>query len=346
VNNNAPCDDGDVCTGDDHCTDGSCKGAFIDCNDHVFCTIDSCTQQTGCKHDPVPPPCCDTDADCADTDPCTVNERCVNNTCVSDPRNCSDNDPCTVDTCENAGGDFNCIHTPCFQLDGNQCPDNSCLPAFCGNGRIDPGETCDPPGSTTSKPGVLCRADCTFCGDNVVQPQDGETCDDGNTVEGCNHKGFPLDACQNNCTPPVCKDPTKALLSTSIDKFTFHGRLVYTGPVNFANNRFVIEVTKPGGAAIYRASLAENVIVSKSGGADGPFVYTNANAKLTGGIFKLKVVKQRQGFYKATVTSFGNLYGSEEDMVTHVHSGDGQWTVKGDWSQINPKVWRLNPATN
>jgi hypothetical protein len=54
----------------------------------------------------------------------------------------------------------------------------------CGNGVLDPGETCDPP-DPTPIPGVVppqatCRPDCTFCGDAVVQAADGETCDDGN----------------------------------------------------------------------------------------------------------------------------------------------------------------------
>ena len=75
--------------------------------------------------------------------------------------------------------------------------DNNCLinpPAICGDGLLNvEGETCDAPGSDPGVPGVgLCRADCTYCGDNVIDP--GEECDDGNDIHG--------DACKNNCTLP------------------------------------------------------------------------------------------------------------------------------------------------
>src|SRR5262249_16117259 len=58
----------------------------------------------------------------------------------------------------------------------------------CGNGVLDPGETCDPP-DPTPIPGVVppqptCRPDCTFCGDGIVLAGDGETCDALNHASG------------------------------------------------------------------------------------------------------------------------------------------------------------------
>ncbi len=68
---------------------------------------------------------------------------------------------------------------------------------YCGNGVLEPGETCDPPGSPAGASGNPCRADCTVCGDGVQDP--GEICDDGNAVPG--------DGCEQDCTPtPVCGD--------------------------------------------------------------------------------------------------------------------------------------------
>jgi hypothetical protein len=59
----------------------------------------------------------------------------------------------------------------------------------CGDGVIDPGETCDPPDPTpipgTYLPQVTCRPDCTFCGDDVVQSGDGESCEGFGTVGFC-----------------------------------------------------------------------------------------------------------------------------------------------------------------
>src|SRR5262249_41538837 len=59
-------------------------------------------------------------------------------------------------------------------------------PAFCGDGVVEPtlGETCDPtaPLNTWSPPapaGSTCRADCTWCGDGTVQS--GSVCTSLNT---------------------------------------------------------------------------------------------------------------------------------------------------------------------
>ncbi|HEU5182281.1 MAG TPA: DUF4215 domain-containing protein, partial [Candidatus Polarisedimenticolia bacterium] len=90
--------------------------------------------------------------------------------------------------------------------DGEQCDDgnnvntdgcaNNCAPfEACGDGIVgnSPGETCDPPGSIPTTPAgnrSPCRADCSYCGDGIVN--DGEFCDDGNHVD--------TDGCPNDCT--------------------------------------------------------------------------------------------------------------------------------------------------
>lgn len=62
--------------------------------------------------------------------------------------------------------------------------------SYCGDGIVDPpDETCDPPGLNAGQPNE-CRADCTFCGDNILDL--GEYCDDGNNVDG--------DGCSAICT--------------------------------------------------------------------------------------------------------------------------------------------------
>jgi len=74
-------------------------------------------------------------------------------------------------------------------IDGDGCQGN-CLNPFCGDGIVDLGETCDPPGVPQPPSGNDCRGDCTFCGDFIVDP--GEDCDDGNNTDG--------DGCENDCT--------------------------------------------------------------------------------------------------------------------------------------------------
>ncbi len=104
-----------------------------------------------------------------------------------------------------------------------------CLSIACNNGRIDTGETCEPPNTRG------CSAACQtilFCGDGVVTA--GETCDPPNTttcnfdctLSGCgdskvNVNALPSEvcdpgggsgtptqtaACDNDCTPNVCGD--------------------------------------------------------------------------------------------------------------------------------------------
>jgi hypothetical protein len=67
--------------------------------------------------------------------------------------------------------------------------------SICGDGIVDGslGETCDPPGAVQNN-GNLCRDDCTYCGDGVVDP--GEECDPGADPE-----------CMLDCTiAPFCGD--------------------------------------------------------------------------------------------------------------------------------------------
>jgi cysteine-rich repeat protein len=82
------------------------------------------------------------------------------------------------------------------QMDGvalARCYDGVCLPAGCGNSRVDPDEVCDD-GNTNSGDG--CSADCKSietCGNGVVDPVNGEICDDGNLLDH--------DGCSSTCQP-------------------------------------------------------------------------------------------------------------------------------------------------
>lgn len=75
-----PCNDGDPCTVADVCVNGVCVGTAIDCNDYNVCTEDSCFEGD-CVNDPDP---CNGQP-CDDGDPNTINDICVNGTCVGTP---------------------------------------------------------------------------------------------------------------------------------------------------------------------------------------------------------------------------------------------------------------------
>src|SRR5213075_264814 len=52
----ADCNDGNLCNGSETCVGGVCQqGTAINCDDGLFCTIDSCVPATGaCVHNPNP----------------------------------------------------------------------------------------------------------------------------------------------------------------------------------------------------------------------------------------------------------------------------------------------------
>lgn len=61
----------------------------------------------------------------------------------------------------------------------------------CGNGTVEPGESCDLGTANSMLPNALCRADCSTarCGDRITDS--GEECDDGNR--------FSFDGCTSTC---------------------------------------------------------------------------------------------------------------------------------------------------
>lgn len=74
----------------------------------------------------------------------------------------------------------------------------NCQLAHCGDGIVDDGEPCDDGVANSDIVPDACREDCGLpaCGDLVVDVQQGESCDDGNTLGG--------DGCNEQCIPEYC----------------------------------------------------------------------------------------------------------------------------------------------
>ena len=109
------CDDLDVCTHSDTCSDGSCLGTSYSCNDDNVCTDDSCTGDGGCVNTPM-------DVECPDGDLCNGNETCQAGECTTgSDLVCDDSSPCTDDSCDPGSG---CVFVP---NDGNSCDDGDIL---------------------------------------------------------------------------------------------------------------------------------------------------------------------------------------------------------------------------
>ena len=199
--NSAFCDDGSACTVDDACRAGACiGGSAAACDDNSPCTSDSCNPVSGCVHAPLPN-CCTTAAQCADTDQCTTNERCIANACVSDPVGCNDANACTSDGCNPASG---CTHTPNNTLcdDGNACTTaDACSGGTCTGG---PPRNCNDLNVCTDD-GCNATAGCTHSA-NAAPCSDGVFCNGLDTCAGGTCSGHTGDPCPGPDGDPNCAE--------------------------------------------------------------------------------------------------------------------------------------------
>lgn len=99
ADNDMPCDDGDACSIDDICVDGSCvgSGTQMQCNDGNPCTLDWCDGNLGCLHQ-------DVSGICNDFNACTAGDQCKQGICTGLPISCDDGNPCTQDSCDISQG--------------------------------------------------------------------------------------------------------------------------------------------------------------------------------------------------------------------------------------------------
>lgn len=109
-----PCDDGNACTKNQECSDGTCAGGSVEtCDDANPCTDDICDPVIGCTNVP------NTDA-CDDGLYCTVSDQCASGACNGIARDCSAlSNQCNLGVC-NEGTDA-CETQPANQ--GNACDD-------------------------------------------------------------------------------------------------------------------------------------------------------------------------------------------------------------------------------
>jgi len=197
TDNDAPCNDGSLCTGNDLCVAGVCVGQeALQCSDSNICTADSCVPDVGCQNTPVAGPC-------NDGDPCTLDDHCDGGVCVNaGASDCDDGAACTADACNPETGE--CMNTPLDSPcdDGSLCTTgDTCVEGAC----VGTGVSCDD--------GEVCTSDsCDAAGGCVNVPVGGQ-CDDGNVctvgdacVDGVCTAGADALACDdgNVCTDDIC----------------------------------------------------------------------------------------------------------------------------------------------
>jgi hypothetical protein len=187
------CNDGNACTTQDACANGSCVGSAVDCNDGSVCTADACAPASGCSHLPQA-------GSCQDGNACSGPDSCQAGQCVAGGKvDCEDGNACTLDACD---VDVGCLHA---SLDGKACDDgnpcttgDACKASACASGSP---KTCDDSDACTTDACAAATGSCTHtdvpdCGGPCKKDAD---CDD-----------------QNVCTSDVCFQGVGCLHSNTI----------------------------------------------------------------------------------------------------------------------------------
>jgi hypothetical protein len=212
-NNSLPCSDSDPCTFGDTCQDGACApGVLVTCEDYNPCTVDGCSETSGCTHQAV-------DGACDDGNPCTLSESCVDGKCVAaKPKDCNDGNPCTDDWCDPSAG---CKHQPNSAAcsDDDPCTSgDTCAAGICQAGTAIACDDSNPCTNDSCSPllGCVHAANSTPCDDQdpctmtdtcvagVCAGTGAANCDDGNlcTSDFCE----PLIGCSHAPNKVPCDD--------------------------------------------------------------------------------------------------------------------------------------------
>jgi hypothetical protein len=173
--NSAQCQDNDLCNGVESCSNGICvPGTPVNCDDGIFCTLDTCNPATGqCSHT-ASDALCDDGLACNGKETCNATTGCVAGT----PVDCTGSVPCMQGVCIEPNG--TCLFTPNDQM----CSDGK----FC-----DGVEKCTPTGCVAGTP-VTCPSDGVSCTADVCDP----------TVDACVHQPQnSLCPCGQTCDPTL-----------------------------------------------------------------------------------------------------------------------------------------------
>ena len=205
ANDGGGCDDDDLCTTPDTCTNGVCGGTPIDCS--VLddqCNVGVCDGATGlCIADPI-----NEGLPCDDLLQCTELDTCSGGVCSGAQLDCTGlDDDCNVGICDPPTGLCEAFpinqNGPC--IDGDLCTENdTCLDGVCSGTPTD-----------CSYLDAACVIGVCNLGDGQCEPvtmNDGDSCDDDNqctTVDTCFGgvcDGTPTDCSHLDdvCTAGVC----------------------------------------------------------------------------------------------------------------------------------------------
>lgn len=236
--------------------------------------------------------------------------------------------------------------SPAEPICGDACQCDGPIP--CGNGIVerDLAETCDPPGSLVApvlggEADRVCRDDCSYCGDRIVQRVDQdpfgslEQCDDGNDLGEC-PIGF--DNCRNDCRRPICQDPARILFrrDPKPDELKLHG-LILVAPGDPTRSTVSILLENSNGP-IYAAELLPGAVARKGRAL---FVTRNLRARHDGGVALFKVKVRRNRASTLTFKAYGELSAATlPHMRVTVSIGAQAFATEADWRRLR-RGWNL-----
>jgi cysteine-rich repeat protein len=197
------------------------------------------------------------------------------------------------------------------------------------------GETCDPPGSIQFN-GNACRANCTFCGDKIVQP--GEQCDDGNTNQGCPTS---QDNCTNTCTFPICHDPASIHFwpRPLPDEWKLRATIKAEPEALNDPSASMITLTIENANGVVYSAVLEPGDLTQDAASFGSFSMADATARYAGGVSTLIIRRRPQAPSIIYLRAFGDFSGATlAEMRTTVTIGDQAFMNQGPWRKL-PNGW-------
>ncbi len=182
VANGTTCDDGQVCTLDDACSNGICIGELIDCSTAgVACNFASCDTNGLNPNCDIFTPVADGEP-CDDGQVCTLDDACQSGVCLGDPIDCSTaGDQCNTAACDTNGVEPNCdilapVPDGLLCDDDNVCTlDDACQSGACLGDPVD----CSTSGNACNVASCDTNGAAPNC-DILTPVADGELCNDDN----------------------------------------------------------------------------------------------------------------------------------------------------------------------
>ena len=197
--------------------EGECRAGTLQCSNGQWPT--DCTNDI----EPSPETCDDKDNDCDgrvdQPNPCTGKaNKCVAGRCVecSSSLECVGGTECVAAVCDSAGMCGTQIKTGDCNLGSGTCNNQGVCEAKCPNGRVDPGEECDPDAPEWEASGGVCNQRCKITSAIYRACQPGQDCWAGSNTWFCSAVG----ACSRGCfTDAECR--VEGLRGVCLDNFCF-----------------------------------------------------------------------------------------------------------------------------